>query len=49
MIGIIDFGITYSLKNELSDKLFDIVFLSFKIKDVKILNQILSYPKAVHW
>ena len=41
-IGIIDFGITYSLKNELSDKLFDIVFLSFKIKDVKILNQILK-------
>jgi predicted unusual protein kinase regulating ubiquinone biosynthesis (AarF/ABC1/UbiB family) len=41
-IGIIDFGIIYSVKNELSDKLFDIVFLSFEVKDIKILNQILK-------
>lgn len=41
-IGIIDFGIIYSVKNDLSDKLFDIVFLSFEVKDIKILNQILK-------
>ena len=34
-IGIIDFGIVYFLTDEMSNSLFDIVFLSLKSQDVK--------------
>jgi predicted unusual protein kinase regulating ubiquinone biosynthesis (AarF/ABC1/UbiB family) len=41
-IGIIDFGIVYFLTDEMSNSLFDIVFLSLKSQDIKNFYAILK-------
>jgi predicted unusual protein kinase regulating ubiquinone biosynthesis (AarF/ABC1/UbiB family) len=41
-IGIIDFGIVYFLTDELSNDLFNLLFLSFKKNDIRIFYKILK-------